>query len=135
MKTKIKMKPYTLEEKKIAEKRAYNYLFSLQNVLLNKKFQYDRRYRVGKLANSIILNKQLTPVQKMEILEKRRFRAKSRQISPTILRNPILIDYLKHKSDVKYIHDSFIQFYGRNHHAKNAQDFMVLKVLKKHFKK
>lgn len=133
----IKMKPYTTEEKKAASKRAFNYIFSLDNVLLDRKFKYDRRFRIGNLANSIVFKKQLTAEQKKEIMEKRksRARAKAKKVNENILKNPILVDFLKHKHNVKYINDGFIEFYGRNHHAKTPQDHMILKVLKKYFKK
>lgn len=133
------MKPYTTQEKQQALKRAFAYLYSFENLIINrtnhKKYQYDKRTRIGSLTNSIVTTKQLSMEEKARIIEITRNR-KIRQrntFNQNYTTNPLWIDYKNNKNNVKTVTTECIYFYGRNHWAKNETDKKVLAVLRKHF--
>lgn len=125
------MKSLTSSEIKSAKKMAYSFAFSINNLILNRRFKFDARTRIGKAANVII--KELI-IDKKSIITKRKLRfANKLNVFSNILNNKLLLDFRAHTSDVRFIHANFIQFWNRNHHAKNEQDLKVLSVIKKYY--
>lgn len=122
------MKNLTKNEIKTANKIAFSYLFSSMNILLNVKFKVDMRFRINKLAKSIVIAHS-AKIDKSSIRQIRKIRSENKYKYSNILKNPLVVDYLTHKHDVKVVTPSHISFYNRNHWAKNEQDFRVLKVL------
>lgn len=126
------MTTYTKEEIKIAKRIAYNFAFGYENILLYRKFKFDKRTRIGNLANNIL---KTISVDKdaIKILKRKRAYLKQDAIFSNILSNKILLDYKKNKSVIHVYPDKLNNPYDRrNHFAKTAQDFTVLKVLIKY---
>lgn len=127
------MKAYTKEETRLANKMAMQYLYSINNILLNKRFRYDARTRVGNLAASIVRAKQLSESEKMQIkaLKRKRANARSQNNQVPILRQPIVVDWIKNKRWLKVQNNRLTDGY-RNHWAKNEKDLKILAVLRKY---
>ena len=118
--------------KKITVKtRVFNYLSSNEFLLLNRKPKLDMRYNESKEFIKL-LNFELKKFNKKMALDKIRLR-REKYVFENVLNNKIYLDYKKHYSDIKYIHQDFIQFYGRNHHAKNIFDLRVIEILRLNF--
>jgi hypothetical protein len=142
------MKNLTKAEKSQAIKRVYENIFlysfclkqDLQSVRIALTKKYDQRTRVAKYA-TIYLNELVKGGFDFEAyrnLKKTRIRALSRYIlHPTqhFLMNGLFVDYSKHRKDVVSIESNRIVFSTRYHYANTDEDFKVLQVLKKHFKK
>lgn len=112
---------------------AMQFLYSINNVLLNRNFKYDARTRVGNLAASIVRAKQLNDSEKMRIKSLKRQRANSRQqnVQVPILSQPIVVDWIKNKRWLKVQNNRLTDGY-RNHWAKNEKDLKILAILRKH---
>lgn len=122
---------YTATEIKQATAEAMHFLYGTSHILLNHRFRYDRRTRIGKLAASIVSR---TPVDRTAILELRRKRCKNKPAEfCNYLRNPLVKDFRQNRSSVKEITAEGIMFWsGRNHWIKNTSDINILKVLAKY---
>jgi hypothetical protein len=130
-KTKKNMKPYTQSEIKKATKSAMSIIYSNDNLMFGRKFKFDNRYRIGKLANKIIKE---TVINKTEILAKRKVRRlRKPQQFTNILTNPLCIDWRKNKADLRVNADHLMDKYShRRHWAKSENDIKLLSILKKH---
>jgi hypothetical protein len=120
------MKTYTKEEIAAARRMAFHYLFSIDNIVLNRRFRYDHRTRIGNLAASII---RATPVDRDAIRAKKRERAvrKNAMKFSNVLTNPLVIDFKKNGGQVLF--DRLRHADGRNHWAKGHLDFKILKII------
>ena len=124
------MKNYTPSEIKAAKRIAYNFTYSIDNIVLNRSFKYDRRTRVGNLANSFVKQMALTNDQKMSIRAIKKARMAQKASVAGIKDNPLVKDFLSNRSDVLRIDENRILFSGgRNHWAKSDADRRILKVL------
>lgn len=130
------MKPYTKDEIKKAKKIAYRFVFSDYSVFMNfhREFEYDRRTRIGNLANHYVLNlKKNSNLNELKILKKKRRKYKQTSEFKNIFTLPIVYDYFKHKHNLKDIQSDRLEFWGRNHWAKTDKDLKIIKILSKHF--
>jgi hypothetical protein len=116
--------------------RVYKFINSIDYLLLNRKPKLDMRYNTSKEFMSLFY-KLTKDFNKSEALEKLKARRKANSIVEfsNVLNNKLYVDFKKNKLNVRFINDTHINFYGRNHHAKNEIDLKVLSILKKNFKK
>lgn len=106
------------------------FLNSYEFIFCNRKPKLDMRYNRSK-EFLLIFNK-LKNFNKQERICKLKSRRVNKNFTfENVLSNKIFIDFRKNKHNIKFIHDNFIDFYGRNHHAKNNFDLKVLSILKK----
>jgi len=119
---------------KEASKLAFKLIYSPYSIILDKKPKLDMRYNFSKLILKIYKQNALTFSEKKEILSLRKQRRLSKNIETNYLNNPILVDYIKNKKDVKHVFCDRIEFYGRNHWAKNNNDLKVISIIKKYAK-
>lgn len=114
--------------------RVYKFINSIDFLMFNRKPRLDMRYNSSKEFMSLFY-KITKDFNKDLALEKLKSRIKSNATVEfaNILQNKIYNDYLKNYSDIKFIHENHIQFYGRNHHAKNATDLKVIAILRKNY--
>lgn len=128
------MKNYTKTEIKTANKIAYQHIYGINGLLFNRKFSFDKRTRIGHLANSIVVSKKINDADKREIILLKKQRSLNKKTtSVSILELPLVKDYINNKGMIKFINDDRINFYGRNHYAKNAKDYSILAILRKKF--
>lgn len=128
------MKNYTKSEIATANKIAYQHIYGINGLLINRKFSFDKRTRIGNLANSIVSSKKISEAEKRDIIMLKKQRALNKRTNNvSVLELPLVKDYMSNKGMIKFINDNMINFYGRNHHAKNAKDNAVLAILRKNF--
>jgi hypothetical protein len=115
-----------------AKYMAFQYLYSINYIVLNKPLKFDKRTRVGKEANRLVQSLRST-INVKEVYRIKRERAAQKRIKETvnIFEQPLVKDYLNNKQHIKAIHKDRIEFYGRNHWVKNSKDFKILAVLNK----
>ena len=123
----------TKQQKRI-EKRAYQWLFSYDNLIINRKPKFDMRFNESKQVLKLI-NKLKYTFNKDEVLALKKARLSSRQGIEfiSLFNNPLVKDVLRHKHDVRHYNTNVVSFSdGRNHHAKNAKDVKIISIFKKH---
>lgn len=123
------MKTYTQAEVKQAIKSAMSIIYSNDNLMFGRKYKFDNRYRIGKLANKIIRE---TVINKTEILAKRKARMASKpQPFTNILSNKLYIDWRKNKANLWVNSDHLRDKYSdRRHWAKSEKDIKLLAILR-----
>lgn len=118
------------------KKTAFNYIYGLDNLLFNKKIRLDMRFNYSYKVLELIKKYQISEVEKKRILTLKKERAINRNGEPiaSILKNKLVVDYLKNKGYLTGVFDDHLRFGGfRNHWAKNETDLKVLAILKKHY--
>lgn len=113
---------------------AYKYLYGINHIVINKPFKYDKRTTLGKEANTIVQSLKKT-IDRDMILKIKSKRAAQKLIKETvsIFNQPLVKDYINNKHYIKAIHQDRIEFYSRNHWAKNDKDLKILQILSKKF--
>lgn len=112
--------------------KATNVIFrhysSFYNYKMCKPLRMDMRYNFSKLVKrlekTIKIDKDLIFSKKKERLERKNYKFEN------ILDNKLLNDF-KRNGNGMIVYDDRLYVAGRNHWAKNEQDFKVLQVLKK----
>lgn len=123
---------YTNQENAAAKKVAYNYIYSIHNLILGKRFAFDGRTRIGKLSKKFVDDMQISQQQKNEIRAKIKARKANKSYEFTnYLNNKLYLDYSRNFPT--FINENFIRFNNRNHWAKTSQDFKVLAIIRKNF--
>ena len=125
------MKDMTLtrQEVSMATRIAYSHLVE-KSIYRGAKLRIDKRTRVGKLALEMIYKLEKT-YNFEEVREKKKLRSLNGVKSFTnILSRPLVKDYINNKNSLKKIHNDHLEFYGRNHWAKDELDLRILKKLK-----
>ncbi|MGL6121656.1 MAG: hypothetical protein ACRC1W_01205 [Shewanella sp.] len=119
------------EEISAAKSIAYRFAFSIGNVVLNKRFNYDARTRVGTLAAKYFHE---LKVDKNAVKSIRRKRRENKpQSFVNWLTNPLVLDY--RRNSPSSINSDRLCFNRRNHWAKNSTDFKILSILKNFYSK
>lgn len=117
---------FTKAEILFAKKRAFSFLFSIENVLFNKRFNYDARFRTEVLAAKIVHD---TQIDRILIKKLWKSRKQNKAKFNNVLSNPIVVDFKQNKP-CKVLSDRLV-FGQRNHWAKNNFDFKILSILQK----
>lgn len=112
-----------------AERIAHKYLAMKAGFGLTKLPKVDKRTKVGKLALEMIYKLEKT-YNFEEVREKKKLRNLNR-VKPftNILSRPLVKDYINNKHSLKKVHENRLEFYGRNHWAKDELDLRILKKL------
>jgi hypothetical protein len=122
-------------EIKTANKMAYQFFFNPYNMTMDKSPNFDRRTRIDKKAH-LIFKEIKKSVNINDIKAKKRTRRESMPSQyKNYLMNRIVIDYFNNFSSLKGVYNDRLSFYGRNHWAKNQEDYKILEVLKQGFLK
>lgn len=116
----------TQQELKKATKLAYQFAFSIDNVMFHKRPKFDQRTRIGKLALSIFKKIKVDKTQIVELKTRRRA-AKHCEFS-NVLSNPLVKDWMKNAPKVFPNH---LSEGHRNHWAKSQFDRKILSILLK----
>lgn len=118
--------------KKDVTKAAYSYLYSVSNLVMNRKPSFDMRYNFSKEL-ALEIQKLAHALNKSEALSKMKKRRANKPVAFTnILQNPLVIDLIKNGHEVKHFNQRVVQFYGgRNHHAKSSVDEKVISIFAK----
>lgn len=112
--------------------KVYRFINSIDFLLFDRKPRLDMRYNSSKEFMSLFY-KLTKGFDKQAALVKLKARRKPAFVFENILQNKIYNDYKKNYSDIQFIHENFIQFWGRNHHAKNTNDVKVIAILRKNY--
>lgn len=118
---------------KLAKAKAYTIYFNQFNIALSNnkrsKRNFDLRTKLDTLAYCIYNQLEKT-VNKQEIRQKQRSRAKAKNIEcKNILENKLLLDFKRNKG--MFIYENHLTDGYRNHWAKSKQDLKVIEVLRK----
>lgn len=96
----------------------------------------DRRYNFNNEVitafNRILKNKDARG-DNLKHLERRKNRENNTCIFSNVLENHLYTDYKYNRFYLRRIHPTYLEFSGRNHHARNEFDKKVLYVLAKYF--
>lgn len=116
---------------KQAKRIAYSIIMDRVNRPTAKVMQVDRRTKVGKLALEMVC--EIEKTFDFEKAYRKRKERREKKVKPflNILGRPIVKDYLNNKHQIKAIHKDRIDFFGRNHWAKDATDFKIIEILMK----
>lgn len=120
---------YTKEEHKEAMKAAANYIFTPFWYIKQRAFKHDARTRIGQLSNMYV--KKYVHLRTNEVInkQKQRHSNKGAKEFENIFNNAITKDYLTNKRQLKRVAKDKLEFFGRNHYAKNEQDYKILAIL------
>jgi hypothetical protein len=101
--------------------------------------RHDQRYRFNReaeaTARDIVSRKGLQGIQADREKHRQRTRAKvaEERRPANILSAPIVRDYMQHRADLRAVRADRLDFYGRNHWAKDDRDRRALAILARHF--
>lgn len=101
--------------------------------------RHDQRYKFNReaeqAARDIVRAKGFAGIQSDREKHRARTRAKvEEQNRPAnVLALPIVRDYREHRHDLRGVRPDRLDFYGRNHWAKNDRDRVILAILAKGF--
>lgn len=111
---------------KQAKRIAYSIIMDRVNRPTAKVMQVDRRTKVGKLALEMVC--EIGKTFDFEKAYRKRKERREKKVKPflNILGRPIVKDYLNNKHQIKAIHKDRIDFFGRNHWAKDDMDLKIL---------
>lgn len=101
--------------------------------------RHDQRYRFNReaeaVARDIVIRKGLRGIQADREKHRERTRAKvaEERRPANILAAPIVRDYMQHRDQLRRVCADRLDFYGRNHWAKDDRDRRTLAILARHF--
>lgn len=125
----------TKSEIRQAKARVYSH-FGNTYPVRRRKPRVDRRTRVGRLVLNYYYELDgsqesvLITIKKME-----RAQARKGTGFTNVLDNPLVRDYFANKDNLKEVHSSHLEFWGRNHWAKSDRDLKILEILARGWKK
>ena len=103
--------------------------------------RHDQRYKFNReaeaAAQEIIAARGFDGINSDRTKHRERTRAKvaDERRPANILAAPIVSDYRKHRHELRRVCVDRLDFYGRNHWAKNDRDRHALEILARHFNK
>ena len=103
--------------------------------------RHDQRYRFNReaeaAARDIIARKGFDGIRKDREKHRERVRAKvaDERRPLNVLALPIVRDYMQHRADLRAVRADRLDFYSRNHWAKDDRDRRALAILAAHFNK
>ena len=101
--------------------------------------RHDQRYTFNReaeaYARDIVRRKGLQGIQADREKHRERTRAKvaDERRPANILAAPIVCDYMQHRDQLRHVFADRLDFYGRNHWAKDDRDRRTLAILARHF--
>ena len=109
---------------------AIKVMTSTSAILFGKMKKLDRRFNFNRDVIKFI---EKNPVNKFDILKKRRDRAKNKPSEfINVLSRPLVKDFKNNKAYLRQILPDRLCFHsGRNHWAKDSFDFKILAILRK----
>ena len=103
--------------------------------------RHDQRYKFNReaeaAARDIIARKGFDGINSDRTKHRERTRAKvaEERRPANVLALPIVRDYMQHRADLRAVRADRLDFYGRNHWAKDDRDRRALAILAAHFNK